>query len=156
MDTTQILLILKESIFILSILGFFIVYGMAKGKYALINILFSFYIAILITVYFPYYKAIGAEEEGIAQIVLFLALLVGGIFLFRRHIPGDDYEPAFHGLASKISLALLSTILVILVSFHIVPGAEIISFSSSIQDLFASKEYFFWWLILPLVALYFL
>lgn len=157
MDTSEVLTILKESAFLITVLGVFIMYGMAKGRYALINIIFALYLALLISIEFPYYANIGSgDPEGgaVAKIILFLAIVIAGILLFRRHIPGDDYEPAFQGFGMKILLASMATILVMIFSFHALPVTEIITPGTPIQSLFAPEEHFFWWLMLPIVVLF--
>lgn len=158
METAEIVSFLKESAFLLGTFGFFFMYAMAKGRYALINVIFALYLALLVSVEFPYYQELMAgqgEQGAIAKILVFLAFVVAGVILMRRHIPGDDYEPAFQGLRKKILLSAMATVLVMTFSFHVLPVTEILTPGTPIQSLFASPEYFFWWLFLPLVALFF-
>jgi hypothetical protein len=56
----------------------------------------------------------------------------------------------------KILLACMATILVMIFSFHALPVTEIITPGTPIQSLFAPEQNFFWWLILPLVVLFFI
>jgi hypothetical protein len=158
MDTTEIIIFLKEFAFLITTFGVFLLYAMAKGKYSLINVIFALYLALLISIEFPYYDKIGsggAEGGAMAKILLFIAIVVAGVMLFRRHIPGDDYEPAFHGFGKKVLLASMATILVMTFSFHALPVTDIITPGSPIQSLFAPEQHFFWWLTLPLIALFF-
>lgn len=157
METTEIISFLKESAFLIGTFGLFLFYAMAKGRYALINLIFALYLALLVSVEFPYYqKLAGQGEQGaVAKILVFVAFVIAGIILMRRHIPGDDYEPAFQGIRKKILLSAMATILVMIFSFHVLPVTELITPGGPIQALFASTEYFFWWLFLPLVALFF-
>lgn len=158
MDGLDIVTLLKESAFMLTTFGVFLFYGMGKGRYSLVNVIFSLYLALLISLKFPYYASLGASDpEGgaVAKILLFIAIVIAGVFLFRRHIPGDDYEPAFQGLFKKMLLAAMATILVMIFSFHALPVTEIITPGTPIQSLFASQDNFFWWLMLPLIVLFF-
>ena len=158
MDTDSIVSLLKESVFLLSVFAVLLFYAMAKGRYALINVILALYLALLISIKFPYYSQItqgGGDGSAIAKILIFLAFVVVGAMLFRRHIPGDDYEPAFHRFGKKILLAAMGTILVMIFSFHALPVTEIITPGTPIQSLFAPTENFFWWLILPLLTLFF-
>lgn len=157
MDTTQIILFLKESLFLVITFSVFLFYAMGKGRYALINVIFSLYLALLISIKFPYYDILAGgtgDSAAISKILIFVAFFTVGIMLFRRHIPGDDYEPAFHKLWKKVLLASMATVLIMIFSFHALPVTEIITPGSPIQSLFAPQENFFWWLILPLVALF--
>jgi hypothetical protein len=158
MDTAGLILLFKESLFMVVVFGIALFYAMVKGRYALINAIFALYLALLISLKFPYYKDIvgaGGESSAIAKILIFVAFVVVGILLLRKHIPGDDYEPAFQGFGKKILLAVMATILVMIFSFHALPVTEIITPGSPIQSLFAPQENFFWWLILPVIALFF-
>lgn len=158
METAEVIAFLKESAFMISVFSVFLIYAMAKGRYALINVIFALYLALLVSVEFPYYRELmnGEGENGaIAKILVFLAFVFAGIILFRRHIPGDDFEPAFQGLGKKLILSLMATILVMAFSFHALPITEVITPGTPIQSLFAPPENFFWWLALPLIVLFF-
>lgn len=158
MEQFDFLTLIKESAFLLTTFGCAVLYGMAKGRYAVINLIFALYTALLISIEFPYYESLGsmdAEGGAVAKIAMFIVIVIASTILFRRHIPGDDYEPAFQNLGKKIILACMATILVMIFSFHALPVTDIITPGTPIQSLFAPKEHFFWWLILPLFVLFF-
>ncbi len=158
MGTESIMTLLQESIFMIAVFSVFLIYAMAKGRYALINVIFSLYMALLISLKFPYYNELAGgvgESSAVARILIFLGFVIAGILLFRRHVPGDDFEPAFFKLGTKIILAGMATILIMIFSFHALPVTEIITPGTPIQSLFASEQNFFWWLILPIITLFF-
>lgn len=158
MNTSELVTVLQESVFMLVVFSIFFAYAMAKGRYALINVIFALYLALLISLKFPYYAMLasgGGESGAVMKIIIFLVFIIIGAVLFRRHIPGDDYETAFHGLGKKVLLAAMATILVMIYSYHALPVTEIITPGTPIQALFAPQENFFWWLILPLITLFF-
>jgi hypothetical protein len=154
MGTESIVAVLKESLFLVIVFGTFLFYAMAKGRYALINLIFALYLALLISLTFPYYETLSGGP--MVKVGVFAAFVIAGAILFRRHIPGDDYEPAFQGFGKKVLLAALASILVMIFSFHAFPAAEIVHPGTPIQALFAPQDHFFWWLMLPLIALFFL
>ena len=153
MDTASLLTVLRESLFLVVTFSAFLVYAMMKGRYALVNLIFGLYLALLISLEFPYYDTL---DGAFAKIAVFVAFVIAGAILFRRHIPGDDYEAAFQGFGKKLILAALASILIMIFSFHAFPATEVINPGTPIQSLFAPQENFFWWLILPLVFLFFL
>lgn len=158
MDTTELVLLIKESAFLLSTFGICLIYAMWKGRYALVNAIFALYLALLISLKFPYYARIGGADvhnAAILKIAVFIAIVIFGIILFRRHIPGDDYEGFFQSFGTKILLAASATVLVMIFSFHALPVTEILTPGTPIQSLFAPEQNFFWWLILPLIVLLF-
>ena len=153
MDTGSLLTVLRESLFLVVTFSAFLVYAMMKGRYALVNLIFGLYLALLISLEFPYYDTL---DGAFAKIAVFVAFVIAGAILFRRHIPGDDYEAAFQGFGKKLILAALASILIMIFSFHAFPATEVIDPGTPLQSLFAPLEHFFWWLILPLVFLFFL
>ncbi len=158
MESGDIISFLKESIFTVTVFSVFLVYAMAKGRYALVNVIFALYLALLVSIKFPYFSNVvggGGQSGAMTKILIFAGFTVLGIMLFRRHIPGDDYEPAFHKLGMKVLLATMATVLVMAYSFHALPVTEILTPSTPIQHLFAPEQHFFWWLILPLAVLFF-
>lgn len=157
MDSPSLAILVKESIFMIVVFGVFLFYAIGKGRYALINLIFSLYLALLIALEFPFYDEItssGGQSGAIAKILIFFGFLIVSLLLHRRHIPGDDFEPAFQGFWKKILLAASATVLVMIASFHMLPVTEIITPGSPIQALFAPEANFFWWLITPLVILF--
>jgi len=158
MDTSSVLDFVKESVFVLTVFGVFLLYAMAKGRYAVITVIFSMYLALLISFTFPYYDQLTTASGGdaLAKILVFIAFIIAGVILLRRHIPGDDYENAFQSFWRKVLVALMATILVMAFSFQALPVTEIIDPGTPMQTLFGPQENFFWWLTLPLIALFFL
>lgn len=158
MDTAGLVTVLQESAFMVAVFVVFLLYAMGKGRYALINVIFALYLALLVSIKFPYYESIGnsgGQSGAITKIIIFCAFIIIGVILMRRHVPGDDYEPAFQGFWKKILLAGMATVLVMAFSFHALPVTEILTPGTPIQHLFAPQENFFWWLILPLFTLFF-
>jgi amino acid transporter len=133
--------------------------ALTRGRHALINIIFSLYLALLVALKFPYFSLfIGTESkatDAVVMIVIFLIFTALGMFLFRKHLLADDYERAFEHFWSKFALAIMATILVMAYSYHALPVTELITPGSPIQALFAPEQNFFWWLMLPLVVLFF-
>jgi hypothetical protein len=69
-------------------------------------------------------------------------------------MPEEYREKKFESFFKKICLALGGTILVMIFSFHVLPLTEILNPSTPIQAIFGASQYFFWWLLVPLIVLY--
>jgi len=142
----------------LIVFSVFFTLALWRGRYFLVNLVLSLYIAFLLLLTFPYFDFLLRENEptsnAVIKIVIFVIITILVSILFRRHIPGDDYEKLFSGLWKKILLASLATILVMIFSYNALPVTELIQPGTPIQSLFAPEEYFFWWLILPLAFLF--
>lgn len=159
MDSAYLLALLQESIYLIVVFGFFLTLALWLGRYAIINIVFALYLALLLTLKFPYFDTFlngTLVHDAITKIIFFTLITIAGVFLFRRHIPGDDYEKTFEFLVKKLVLAGLATILVMAFSYQALPVTELIHPGTPIQTLFEPESYFFWWLLLPIVVLFFI
>jgi hypothetical protein len=158
MDTTLILNYLSESAYLLIVFSVFFALAIFKGRQMLINIICGLYLALLITIQFPYYDLILGDLKqamviAIAKLVLFIITFILTTLLFKRIMPREYDENKFESFGKKIILALGATVLVMAFSFNILPVTEFLTPGTPVQSLFAPQEYFFWWLMLPLVIL---
>lgn len=160
MDTTSLMTIIQESLYLILVFSIFLSIALMKGRYAIINIIFALYLALLIALKFPYFdfflNAGSPSSNAVVMIVIFSIFTIFGIFLFRKHIPGDDYESAFQHFGKKLLLATMATILVMAYSYHALPVTDLITPGSPIHALFAPEQNFFWWLVAPLITLLFI
>ena len=158
MDTTLILNYLSESAYLLIVFSVFFALAIFKGRQMLINIICGLYLALLITTQFPYYDLILGDLKqamviAIAKLVLFIITFILTTMLFKRIMPREYDENKFESFGKKIILALGATVLVMAFSFNILPVTEFLNPGTPVKSLFALQEYFFWWLMLPLVIL---
>ncbi len=160
MDTGTVVSLIHESLYLILVFSLFMSIALMKGRYAIINIIFALYIALLVALKFPYFDFFlntdSPSSNAVVMIVIFMIFTGLGIVLFRRHIPGDDYESAFQHFWTKLLLAGLATVLVMAYSYQALPVTELFTPGSPIQSLFGPEDNFFWWLILPLITLFFL
>ncbi len=161
MDTSFFVNFISEIAYLLIVLGVIFSISIFKGRQAVINIIFALYLALLISVEFPFYDQVigslsGAVSLSMAKLIVFLAFTVLATILCFRIMPDEFREMKLESLSKKFTLSLCATILVMVFSFHVLPVTEFLTPGTPIQSLFAPAEYFFWWLILPLVALFIL
>ncbi len=159
MDTAYLLSLFQELLYLFCVFGFFIVWAIVRGRQSLINIIFGLYLALLISLEFPYYDTFlpnNASEHSLAvgKMVLFAIFTTIATILVARVMPDAYREKKFESFFKKILLALAGTILIMAYSFHVLPVTEFVTPGTPIASLFAPKEWFFWWLLLPMVFLY--
>lgn len=134
--------------------GFF--YGISAGRAKLISFMLSVYIGGFLFENFSYLNEIiksgSIAEKFFSKVFIFFLLVLALNILFSKIITsGADDKKWWHAfIISFFTSGLLFSYI-----FHIFPGKNIFTFSPLIQNLFASNSAFFWWLILPLVALFF-
>ena len=160
MDFSFVLETLSELAYLLIVFGVMLVYAIFKGRQALINLIFGLYLALLIMLEFPFTDTLFASMEGTTaaagKLVLFAAFTILLTWLCHRVMPDEFRERKVESLGKKLVLAAAATILVMIFSFGVLPVTEFLNPGTPIQSLFAPAEYFFYWLITPLVILFFI
>lgn len=136
--------------------GFF--YGITVGKTKLIAMLFSLYVSGLVFENFSYLdfltKGRPLIEIFLLRAAAFAVLIVALAFLFNRFLP-QDYTSGTREWWRIFILSFLEVGLLMSFIFQLFPAKELFTFSPFVKNLFASSRAFFWWLTLPLVALFF-
>lgn len=159
MDTAYILSFVQELMYFLIVFGAFLLYSIVRGRQAVINLITGLYFALLISLIFPYYDtflsaAPTPHSEATGKLVLFSIFTLVATILMTRIMPEEYKEKKFESFPKKFLLALGGTILIMAFSFHVLPVTELMTPGTPIQSLFATKDYFFWWLLAPFVVLY--
>ncbi len=158
MDPATIIHFLSESAYLLVVFLIFFSLAIIKGRQMLINIICGLYLALLLTIQFPYWDLV---TKGLGQVVviatvklvIFIIVTVLATLLFKRIMPREYAENKFESFHKKIALALGATVLVMIFSFNVLPVTELLTPGTPVQSLFAPQEWFFWWLLLPLLIL---
>jgi hypothetical protein len=159
MDTAYILDLFWELLYLFVAFGFFLGYAVFRGRQSLINLMVGLYLALLISDEFPYYEqflsaAPSPHSEAVGMMIIFFIFTVLSTILIARIMPDAYREKKTESFGKKLLLALGATILIMIFSFHVLPVTEFLTPGTPIQSLFAPAQYFFWWLLAPLVVLY--
>lgn len=161
MDTTFVLNFLSEIAYFLVVFGVLLFIAIIRGRQAIINLIISLYLALLISLEFPFYASIlgslsGSVGIATTKLLIFIAFTIAFSMLCKRIMPDEFRENKFESFGKKFLLALAGTALIMAFSFHVLPVTEFLTPGTPIQSLFAPDSYFFWWLLLPLVVLFIL
>lgn len=160
MEWSPILEILRESIaFILLVLAL-LAYTMTRGLHSLVALILGLYIALLISLKFPYYDALygltdGEKSNAILAILFFALITVLATILFGRLLSGGYDESALDAFWKKFLFALFGAALIMTYSYHVLPITTFVE-PGPVGLLFAPEANFFWWLIIPLMLLFLL
>lgn len=155
----DILTLLRESLVLIVVVLALLMYTMVRGRHALVSVILGLYIALLISLKFPYYDELHAltsssGSDPVLNIILFALFTLFGTFLFQRLLPDDAYEAPFEQFGRKLLLALLGAGLIMAYSYHVLPITTLIEPGTPASMLFAPEGNFFWWLIIPLLTLF--
>lgn len=158
MDTGALISILQESLYLIIVFLVFLFIALKQGRQLVTNLILGLYLALLISIEFPYYDAFfqssSPEAESVVRLVIFGVFAILSTWLYTRILPREYDEGTFEGFGRKFLLAAAGTILVMVYSYHVLPVTEFIEPGSPINFLFGSEQSFFWWLMAPIIILF--
>jgi hypothetical protein len=135
-----------------------LLFSIIRGRRAITSLILGLYLALLISMKFPYYgrihDTIGFLSDTTLSIITFAVFTAFCSMLMDRLLFYRIDETAFEGFGKKAVLAVLGTILVMAYSYHVLPITNIIDPGVPANILFAPQDHFFWWLMGPLVVLF--
>jgi hypothetical protein len=161
MDWGFVIDFMFEVSYLLAVFLLFMVWAVFKGRQAIINVIIGLYLALLLFIKFPYTDYLTANlGTGMAQsagkLVLFALFTIITTWLCYRIMPDEFREKRFESFFKKLLLAVSSSVLVMIFSFHVLPVTEFLTPGTPLQTAFGAEQSFFWWLITPLVVLFML
>ncbi len=159
MELSAVVSFVQETFYLLVVFAVFLFFAIKKGRQTVTNIILGLYLALLISIQFPFYDSIfnsttTPQSEAAIMLVLFAFFTFVATMLYSRILPREYDETAMEGFGRKLMLAIGGTILVMTFSYHVLPVTEFIHPGSPINYLFGSAEYFFYWLLVPLFILF--
>lgn len=98
--------------------------------------------------YLPSAPAITALTSDLA---LFSALCIAVYVILRRIVVSDFI---YIGTIGLIILSFLTAGFLLALAYQVFPVRDVYTFTPAIDVFFATKSYFFWWFIAPLVGLF--
>jgi FtsH-binding integral membrane protein len=115
----------------------------------------SLYVGYALYAVFPYASYLPqtpAMPALAASIAVFIGLSFIAYLVLRRTVASDFVSIGFFGL---IVLAFLGAGFLLALAYHVFPVRDVYTFTPTIDALFASKQFFFAWIVAPLVGLFF-
>ncbi|OGG47627.1 hypothetical protein A2761_01495 [Candidatus Kaiserbacteria bacterium RIFCSPHIGHO2_01_FULL_51_33] len=119
----------------------------------------SVYVALLLYQNFPYLEKLlisttSSRDLFFSHLLIFLAFALFGFLVLNRLNALTGSLSMLPGTFEYILLAATSTGLLIAIGYHLFLIDLIHNFGLTIDRLFAQPNYFFWWLLAPLVAIF--
>jgi len=131
-------------------------YGLASGRSRLVAVLFALYTGALLFENLGFVETFtrgkGLLEIFLWRVGIFAVLVLLLSFLFSKFV--FPYRPESGRLWQILLLSFLEVGFFASFAFKLLPSVELFTFSPAVQFLFASPGSFFWWLALPLPALF--
>lgn len=132
-------------------------FGIKVGRARLTALILSVYLGFALYTVFPFTNAlVGAGGTGTGKAIMGLivyGVLSFGSYLVLRRI-GTHGTGGLRPLPLLI-VCLLSGALVLALCYRLFDLSALYNFPKTLDLLFAPAEYFFWWFLAPLVAIFF-
>lgn len=142
---------------LLGLLLLFVVLGLSRGKDTLISYIFSLYPSALMTAHFPFYDRITFLDveavPSLPMLTVFVLSLIGTMCIITKYVDARYQEHAFWRYVEIGALATGAVTLTISVLYNIIELQYLYHLSPMIDTVLASKTYFFFWIIAPLVSI---
>lgn len=135
-------------------------FALRYGKDRIIALIFALYIGLLASLYFPYGEKVAelipAGKSGeLPQIILFVVFVIMGYLAVFKSVFAEYPRGGMRYLQAGV-FAIASTALLLAFSYAVLPVATAYNFDLPVSGvIFERPEYFFWWLIAPLLAVFF-
>ncbi len=143
----------------LIIMGTFLVlvfFAFQFGKDRIISLIISLYITLLVYLNFPYRELVTIEgSELVIQFGIFLTFLFLINMILVRLVLADFPDDLMHKWFEVIVLGGVATTLLLAFIYHVLPIFAIHDFGADVDKYFATSELFFWWLVAPFIAMFF-
>lgn len=150
----------SDAVVIAGLIAGFTAYGLFFGKSRLVTAILSLYPAAFIFKLIPFFQEIlkqtsATPQDVLIKLVIFVLIFIP-IHLVMNHFISAEFS--FSRIRKFIEagiLGVVATSTVIAFSYQVINISKLYNFSSGIDSLFISGN-FFWWLVASFVALFFL
>ncbi|MDO8510215.1 MAG: hypothetical protein Q7S15_01150 [bacterium] len=146
------------SLDILVLAGIFVplfLFAFFMGKEKLIALMVAIYIAAILYSYFPYLDQFkGSPENTLVFKGIVFLVLISAPYVILSRLESNGSSPLTSRACHSGLLALGALILVVFVSYHVIPLHSLYNFSLTFDNLFQPAEVRFWWLAAPLLLMF--
>jgi|CXWL01.1.fsa_nt_gi hypothetical protein len=138
------------------LIALLLIFALKGGRAKFFSLIISFYVGYALYTLCPFTNSIvsagGTEfmKAGIAIVLYLFASFIS--YLVVRRVSGGSYT-SMHFLPLFI-LTLFTAGFLMALAYNLFAVSDVYDFSKSLDMLFAPKEYFFWWFLAPLAALF--
>src|SRR5258708_4907436 len=129
-------------------------YAFLRGKRKAVSLILSFYPAVVIFRYLPFFKQYLANNqisapEVLTQVVIFLVILIPIHLVLNRLIATEFSFSGIKKIIELLAFGVATSILAVFFSYQIVNMRSVYNFGGGIDILF-SGNLLFLWVVLPL------
>ncbi|XKT75008.1 MAG: hypothetical protein ACJKSS_02475 [Patescibacteria group bacterium UBA2103] len=149
---------ISDFLIIIILVGLMAFFMFRSGRRGVVSLTMAMYVGVCLYTLFPFKDVVLQAGQGQPLVTLSLMLLMFGSFTIPPYIVLNRVVVTdFLGRSGIIFLLIISfllTALLLSAAYHLVPIREFYAFTPALDALFGPKEFFFWWFISPLAALF--
>jgi hypothetical protein len=153
---TPIWSLVSGFLILIVLMAVLLLFSRYMGYGPFISLLASFYIGYAFYAAFPYRSLLPTappESALTATACVYFAFVLIAYIILRRVAASDFVHVGLFGL---ILLSFLGAAFLIALAYDEFPVRAVYAFTPALDQLFAAKDYFFWWFAGPLIGLFYL
>ncbi|MBL1434426.1 hypothetical protein COB87_002585 [Candidatus Wolfebacteria bacterium] len=148
----------NDFLLIIILVGLMLFFMFRSGRRGVVALTMAVYIGISLYELFPFKEMVleAAADSPMANLALMAIMLIALTtfpYIVLKRVVVTDFLGRL-GIVFLLIVSFLLTATLLASAYHILPIREFYAFTPALDALFAPKEFFFWWFISPLVALF--
>jgi len=149
---------INDFLLVIILIGLMLFFMFRSGRRGVVSLTVAVYVGVTLYTLFPFKDAVLGATAGapLASLSLMLVMLVGFTvvpYVILSRVVVTDFLGR-SGVIFLLMISFLLTAMLLASAYHILPIREFYAFTPMLDALFAPKEFFFWWFISPLFALF--
>ena len=148
----------NDFLLVIILVGLMLFFMFRSGRRGVVSRTFAVYIGILLYTLFPFRDAVltASQGEPLLSLLFIGVMLISFIavpYIVLNRVVVTDFLGRL-GIIFLLTISFLLTAMLLASAYHILPIRDFYVFTPVLDALFAPQEFFFWWFISPLVALF--
>ena len=148
----------NDFLLVIILLGFMLFFMLRSGRRGVVSLTIAVYVGLTLYNLFPFRDVVLAATAGapLASLSLMIVMLLGFTtipYIILSRVVVTDFLGR-SGIIFLLMISFLLTAMLLASAYHILPIRDFYAFTPVLDALFAPKEFFFWWFVSPLFALF--
>lgn len=148
----------NDFLLIIILLGLMLFFMLRSGRRGVVSFTIAIYVGLVLYNLFPFRDTVllAAQGQPLISIGLMLLMLVSFTafpYIILNRVVVTDFLGRT-GILFLLIISFLLSAMLLASAYHVLPIREFYAFTPALDIFFAPKEFFFWWFISPLVALF--
>jgi len=149
---------INDFLLIIILIGLMLFFMFMSGRRGVVSLTMAVYIGVALYGFFPFKDVVLEATVGspLASLALTAVMLISFTtvpYIVLNRVVVTDFLGRL-GILFLLIVSFLLTAMLLASAYHILPVRDFYSFTPALDALFAPTEFFFWWFISPLVALF--